>query len=119
MRIYLDDDSAGDVLIRLLLHAGHDVMTPTEAGLAEADDAVHLTRAIREDRALLSGNYEHFWNLHLLILQAQGRHPGILIVRRDNDARDMKPYEIVKVLARLQAAQVALPNEITILNHWR
>jgi len=119
MKIYLDDDSVANVLVRLLLQAGHDVMTPAEAGLVQADDAVHLTRAILEDRALLSRNHDHFWNLHLLIRQAQGHHSGILIIRSDNDARDMRAFEIVKAIGRLQAAGIPMADDITILNHWR
>jgi hypothetical protein len=119
MRIYLDDDSAAPVLVRLLRQEGHSVLTPIEAGLAGSDDAVHLRRAMSEDRAFLSRNHDHFRDLHLLILQARGHHPGILIVRSDNDERDMRLYEIVNAIGRLQAAGIPWADDITILNHWR
>ncbi|MCY3023268.1 MAG: DUF5615 family PIN-like protein [Planctomycetota bacterium] len=119
MRLYLDDDSADPILARFLRQAGHDVELPVEAGSRGARDAAHLTRAILQNRVLLSRNYADFRALHTLVLAAQGHHSGILIIRSDNDARDMKAYEIAKVLARLQAAKVALPDEITVLNQWR
>jgi hypothetical protein len=87
MRIYLDDDSAASLLIRLLQQAGHDSATPTDVGLAGEDDAVRLTEAVKDDRVLLTGNYRDFLNLHNLIMQARGHHPGILVVRRDNETR--------------------------------
>jgi hypothetical protein len=33
MRLYLDEDSASSLLVQLLRSAGHDVQTPTEAGM--------------------------------------------------------------------------------------
>jgi DNA-binding response OmpR family regulator len=85
MRVYLDDDSAALLLARLLRQAGHDVELPADVGLSGEDDAVHLTHASKYDRVLLTGNHRDFLNLHNLIAQAQGHHPGILVVRRDND----------------------------------
>jgi predicted nuclease of predicted toxin-antitoxin system len=90
MRLYLDDDSAATLLARLLRQAGHDVETPIDAGLPGEDDVVHLTYAVKNDRVLLTGNHRDFLNLHNLVMQVTGHHPGILVVRRDNDPkRDM------------------------------
>jgi predicted nuclease of predicted toxin-antitoxin system len=120
MRLYLDDDSASALLTRLLQQAGHDVETPSGAGLSGRADAIHLTWAIRENRVLLSRNYEDFEELHLLIQQAQGQHPGILVVRQDNDPRrDLTPRGIVRALGNLEAAGVQVQNDYLILNHWR
>ena len=52
MRIYLDDDSAAPLLARLLRQAGHDVQFPADVGLSGEDDVVHLTHAVKDDRAL-------------------------------------------------------------------
>jgi predicted nuclease of predicted toxin-antitoxin system len=120
MRIYLDDDSAASLLIRLLQQAGHDSATPTDVGLAGEDDAVHLTEAVKDDRVLLTGNYRDFLNLHNLIMQARGHHPGILVVRRDNDPkRDLTPSGILRAIRNLLAANAALRDDFIILNHWR
>jgi len=119
MKLYLDDDSALPALVRLLRQAGHDVVIPVEAGLRGAEDPIHLTHAIKEQRVSLTRNYGHFRNLHGLIKQAQGHHPGILIVRQDNDPRDMRPWEIVKAIGKLQAAGVLLRDDIFVLNQWR
>jgi len=107
MRIYLDDDSAADLLVRLLRQSGRDVQVPSTVGLAGEDDSVHLSFAIRDERAILTGNHRDFLNLHNLIMQAQGHHGGILVVRRDNDPRrDLTPTGIVRAVQNLMAANI-------------
>jgi hypothetical protein len=120
MRLYLDDDIAGAALIRALRRAGHDVRTPGDAGLTGANDPVHFRRAIREGRHILSRNYEDYEELHLLVREAQGRHSGVLVVRRDDpQKRNMKPHDVVRALRKLEAAGLSIVNEYTILNHWQ
>jgi hypothetical protein len=61
-----------------------------------------------------------FLDLHEVVQTAHGTHPGILIVRFDNDpTRDMTPRHIVSALSRLGAAAVPLESHVYILNHWR
>ena len=118
MMLYLDDDFAEALLVTLLRQAGHDVQIPADVGLVGEYDSVHLTHAIREDRALLSRNHDDFENLHDLIMQVQGHYPGLLIVRRDNDlARDLKPSGIVRALRKLLTASVPICDQFHILNH--
>ena len=120
MRIYLDDDSAAPLLVRLLRQAGHDVQVPGDVRLTGEDDAVHLTYAAKDDRALLTGNHRDFLNLHNLIMQVKGHHPGIIVVRRDNDPkRDLSPSGIARAIRKLMASNITVRDEYIILNHWR
>lgn len=120
MRLYLDDDSASPLLARLLTQAGHEVQLPEAADLVGAEDPVHLTHAIRQSRALLTGNHSDFEDLHDLIMQAGGHHPGILVIRRDNNPRrDLTPRGIVQALDKLAAAELPLRDQFIVLNHWR
>lgn len=120
MRIYLDDDFTSTLLVRLLEQAGHDVQLPITIGLMGADDPVHLTRAIRDNRVQMSYNYDDFEDLHDLVMQAGGHHPGILVVRKDNDPRrDLTQRGIVNCMARLLAASAPIADQYIILNHWR
>jgi hypothetical protein len=120
MRIYLDDDSVRGLLIGLLVGAGHDVLTPTDAGLPGADDPVHFRHAINIDYVLLTHNYKDFNELHELVSDSGGHHPGILIVRRDNDPRrDLSPKGIVLAVQNLVQAAVPIVDRLHILNHWR
>ena len=72
MKLYLDDDSIDAVLIALLRRAGHDARIPADAGIGGADDPVHLTHAVLQDRVLLSHNYRDFEQLHDLVVAVQG-----------------------------------------------
>lgn len=120
MKIYLDDNITSGLLINLLHKAGHDVQIPSDVGLAGQDDAVHLAHAIRQSRVAVSEDYSDFQNLHDLITAAHGHHPGIFVVRKDNDPRrDLTPRGIVRAIANLIAAGFPIADQYTALNHWR
>jgi len=120
MKMYLDDDSAAGLLARLLRQEGHDVQLPTDVRLSGEDDAVHLTHTAKEDRVLLTGNHRDFLKLHNLVIQVNGQHPSILVVRRDNDPkRDLSPAGVVRAIRKFLAANIPVRNEYVILNHWR
>jgi predicted nuclease of predicted toxin-antitoxin system len=120
MRLYLDDDTAAPLLARLLHKAGHDVQVPSDLGMAGALDAVHRTRAIQDGRICTTKNHDDFWILHNLIRQAQAHHPGLFVVRQDNDpTRDLTPKGIVAAIRKLGTAGVPVQDEFIVLNHWR
>jgi predicted nuclease of predicted toxin-antitoxin system len=109
MHLYLDDDSVRSVLIRRLTAAGHDVSIPADAGIAGQEDATHLMYAIRTSRVLLTHNHDDFELLHDLVLLAGGHHPGIVVVRLDNDpTRDMSPSAIVAAIQKLAASEIPI-----------
>ena len=69
---------------------------------------------------LVTRNHDDFLDLHEVVQTGHGTHPGILIIRFDNDpTRDMTPRHIVTAIARLESAGVPLENQVYILNHWR
>ena len=119
MRLYIDDDSIARVLVRMLRTSGYDVEVPADAGLSGAEDPIHLTHAVRQQRVCPTGNHHDFRILHELILEAAGHHPGILVIRKDNDPkRDLSPRGVVQALGNLAASGMALTNQLQILNHW-
>jgi hypothetical protein len=120
MRLYLDDDSIARALVSGLRQAGHDVEIPRDAGLKGRSDPVQLLHAIKSQRLVLTGNYDDFEELHELVLGAQGSHPGILVVRKENNPkRDMAPGHIVKAIAKALAASIPMSGSFVVLNHWR
>jgi predicted nuclease of predicted toxin-antitoxin system len=120
MNLYLDDDSVDPLLAQLLRRAGRDVQIPADVGMVGRPDPVHLAHTIRQGRVLLTRNYRDFEDLHDLIMVAQGHHPGIFVVRQDNDPqRDLKPPGIVRAIGNLLAAGIPIADEYHILNHWR
>src|SRR6516165_5000652 len=120
MNLYLDDNSAKASLGNLLRRAGHQVALPTDHGLDGAPDPRHLASCAGQTQVLLTRDHDDFLDLHDLVQATHGHHPGILVVRADNDpARDMRDRDIVRALANLEAAGVPITNEFHILNHWR
>ncbi len=120
MRITIDEDMGSALLVRLLRGAGHDVETSAGAGILGSSDPAHFTYAIHERRICLTGNYDDYEELHLLVAEAHGEHPGILVVRQDNDPRrDMTPKGIVAAIRKMEAAAVPIHNQYVVLNHWR
>ena len=118
--LYLDDDSVHSVLVRLLQNAGHDLRIPANLGLTGREDPVHFRFAIRENRVLLTSNYKDFHWLHELILEAKGHHPGIFVVRKDNNPkRDLTSVGIVRAIAKLETANQPIIDQYTVLNQWR
>jgi predicted nuclease of predicted toxin-antitoxin system len=120
MNIYVDDNLADKALTALLKKAGHSVVRPIEVGLDGRSDASHLTHAIDKSLAFLTSNRDDFRDLHFLIRTAGGSHPGIMVVRFDNDTtRDMRPKHIVGAVGKLERSGIPLGNELVTLNHWR
>ena len=54
-------------------------------------------------------------------MESGGRHPGILVIRHDDDARDMKPHEIVDAVDRLERSGMLDPTGLIIVlgNQYR
>jgi predicted nuclease of predicted toxin-antitoxin system len=120
MKLYLDDSGASTLLARLLRNAGHDVQVPADVQLTGEDDPVHMAHAIDEGRVCLTEDHDDFGKLHHLILRAQGHHPGVLAIRRDNNPkRDLKPGGVVRAIAKLLAAGVPIADNFHVLNQWR
>ena len=108
------------LLAKLLRNAGHDVQMPSEIGMVGQPDPVHLTHAIGDGRVCMTKNYDDYWLLHALLMKAKGSHPGIVVIRQENDpTRDLTAKGIVAALRRLEVAGVPVDNEYIVLNHWR
>lgn len=120
MNLYLDDNSNDPVLAALLRKTGRMVVCPQDVKLSGRSDARHLDHALMTNLVLLTGDREDFGDLHHLVLTSGGNHPGIILVRYDNDSkRDMRAKHIIKALDKLERSGLALANQIVVLNHWR
>ena len=95
------------------------MFVPPESGRETVNDQVHFLQAILDDRTIPTHNYADFEELHDLVIASGGHHPGLIIVRRDDDRRDMKPHEIVAAIANLVASGAPIRDELITLNHYR
>ena len=120
MRLYLDDDLDGNVLIGLLQHAGHEVVSPRAVGTRGVHDPVHLRYAADHDLVLLTANAKDFLALHVQWQQDGQEHSGMLLIYRENNPqRDITFQEVARAVSRLEQAGIPLRNTYQNLNFWR
>jgi predicted nuclease of predicted toxin-antitoxin system len=118
--LYLDDCAYSKSLAAALATAGHTVTTPNQAGLSGEDDEIHFRYAVQHDLILLTRDPDDFIVLH----EGNPRHPGLLLIRQDNDiTRDMSDADVVAAIASLEAAYSqtgqTLANTWHELSRWR
>src|SRR5262249_38988845 len=103
-RLYMDEDSMEDALVRALRVRGLDVLTAHEAGMIEQSDADHLAFSTAEGRVLCTHNVGDFWTLHSEVLAQGQHHAGIILVPQQR-------YGIGELLRRLLVS--LLPSRLT------
>jgi len=120
MNLYLDDNRVDSKLFGLLGKAGHTVVRSADLQLSRSSDTRHLEHCIRNGLVALTADRIDFWELHELVLVSGGHHPGILIVRFDNDrSRDMRPHQIVRAITKLEKSAAPVADQVVVLNQWR
>jgi hypothetical protein len=68
----------------------------------------------------MTRDQEDFAALHDLVKAVGGHHPGILVVRFDNDARhNLTERAIAAAIGNLEASGLGFADAIQVLNHWR
>jgi predicted nuclease of predicted toxin-antitoxin system len=120
MNLYLDDNRADPRLAALLRRDGHTVVVPDDVGMSGSSDARHLGHAVRSLLAVLTADRDDFRELHDLVLDSGGSHPGILVIRFEDDPKkNMKPRHVAAAIARLERSGLPVRDQIVVLNQWR
>ncbi|HEX8199563.1 MAG TPA: DUF5615 family PIN-like protein [Isosphaeraceae bacterium] len=120
MRILIDENLSSRRLASQLQASGHDIVMAGDVGLLSTTNARVLTWAIRQDRPVLTRDYEDFAGQHDLVLASGGHHHGHLVVRHDNDpSHNLTDRGIVTALRNLETSGVPIPDQLHVLNHWR
>jgi len=115
MRLLLDEDSQGRLLVRWLREAGHDVVTVAEAGLESRADAEVFEYARRDMRVLLTRNVRDFQVLH----DSQPANSGTLVEHQDRDpAKNMSATDIVRAISNLEASGWDIAGQFVAVNAW-
>lgn len=94
LRLYMDEDSMEEALVRALRTRGIDVLTAQDADMIERTDADHLAFATAERRVLCTYNVGDFWTLHSETIVRGHHHAGIILVPQQR-------YGIGELLRRL------------------
>ncbi len=120
MRLLIDENLASPRLAARLTTSGHDPVLVGEVGLRAVTDARVLSHAITGNLPVLTRDSKDFEDLHDLIIAAGGHHPGILIVRIDNDPRNnLTDRGIAVALSKVEASGVPVRDAMIVLNQWR
>jgi predicted nuclease of predicted toxin-antitoxin system len=120
VRVLIDENMSSRRLAVRLQAAGHDVVLASDVGLVSVSDARVMAQAVDQDRPVLTRDHEDFADLHDLVMAVGGHHPGILVVRFDNDPRhNLTERAIATALENLESSGVAVADQIHVLNHWR
>lgn len=114
MRVVVDENMSSHRLAARLRSAGHDVVLAADVGLTSVSDARVLAWAVAQGGPVLTRDHEDFADLHDLVVAAGGHHPGLLVVRFDNDPRhNLTERAIATALANLESSAVVVADRIT------
>jgi predicted nuclease of predicted toxin-antitoxin system len=120
MRLLLDENMSDRRLATRFQAQGHDPVLASDVGLLAVTDARVLSWAIVQALPVLTRDSEDFTDLHDLIMAAGGHHPGMLVVRFDNDPRhNLTDRGIISAINKLGSSGVPIPDCIHVLNQWR
>jgi predicted nuclease of predicted toxin-antitoxin system len=120
MRVLVDENMNSPQIASRLRAQGHDPVLASDVGLLSAADPRVLIWAIAQDIPVLTRDSEDFQDLHDLLMVAGGHHPGMLVVRFDNDPRNnMTDRGIATAITKVEASGVPIPDHIHVLNLWR
>lgn len=120
MKVYLDDDADGNLLILALTSAGFQVLSPRALNMRHKDDLAHLERAVKERAAILTYNCNDFKALHSDWQTAKKAHSGIFIVYKyNNPKKDMTPAHIAKAIANVLHQGIPIENQLHALNDYK
>jgi hypothetical protein len=110
MRFYLDEDIASQTLIKILISAGHDVITTYEARLSGSSDEDQLIYATKTHRIIISGNVKDFLLLNKEWISEGKSHCGIMLIQRRRN--DRANADRILAFARLHSDKDSLANMV-------
>jgi predicted nuclease of predicted toxin-antitoxin system len=113
MRSLLDENMSSPRLASRLQALGHDPILAGDVGLLSVTDARLLIWAIAPALPVLTRDSEDFEDLHDLVMSAGGHHPGMLVVRFNNDPRhNLADRGIGGAINKHESSGVLIPNRI-------
>ncbi|MGH8058052.1 MAG: DUF5615 family PIN-like protein [Candidatus Entotheonellia bacterium] len=115
-RLYFDEDSMHEALVRALRARGVDVVTALEAGTIEREDREHLEYATAQGRVLYSFNVGDFYRLHTAYLAQRQSHAGIVLARQQRYAVGEQLRRLLRLIATRSAEEMR--NRVEFLSAW-
>jgi hypothetical protein len=117
LRLYMDEDSMEQALIRGLRVRGIDILTAQEAGTIERADADHLVFAIQQGRVLCTFNVGDFWALHEEYLSTGQNHTHIILMPQQRYSIGDQLRRLLRLAATLAAEEIV--DRAEFLSAWQ
>ena len=116
IRLYMDEDSMCEALVKALRTRGVDVVTASDERMIHRDDADHLDYATKQGRVLVTRNIQDFYELHTIYLTEGKHHAGIILVPQQRYTVGEEMRRLLKIIAAKPAE--AMQNHVEFLNAW-
>jgi uncharacterized protein with PIN domain len=116
IRLYIDEDSMDNALVRALRSRGLDVTTAHAEGMIEQSDMEHLVYATNQGRVLYSFNRGDFYRLHTEFLRQGKSHGGVILAQQQQYSVGEQMRRILKLNAAKSAEE--MQNWVEFLSAW-
>ena len=116
LRLYFDEDSMDQALIRALKVRGVDVETAWTAAMLRRSDLEQLSYATREERVLYSFNVGDFCRLHTRLLAEGNGHAGLILAQQGRFSVGDQLRRLLRIVATLAPEEIR--NRLEFLGAW-
>lgn len=116
LRLYFDEDSLDQALLRALAGRGVDVETALTAGMLRRSDREQLTYATEQGRALCSFNVAHFCRLHRDVISAGGEHSGLILSQQHRFTVGEHLRRLLRLVSTVSPDEMR--NRLEFLSGW-
>lgn len=115
-RIYFDEDSLDQALIRALKARGLDVESALTAGMLRRSDRDQLTYATKQGRVLCSYNVGDFCRIHRDLTAGGGEHAGLILTQQHRFAIGEHLRRMLRLTAAISAEEMM--KRLEFLSSW-
>jgi Domain of unknown function (DUF5615) len=116
LRLYLDEDTVDDDLVKALKGRGIDIFTAYDAGMAKFLDEQQLKYAAEQGRVLYSFNIKDYFALHTHFLEQGQSHAGIILAQQKRYSIGEQTRRILKLMAARSAEEMV--DQVEFLSAW-
>lgn len=115
IRLYMDEDTLAEALVRALRTRNVDLITTAEAEQMKAGDEDQIAYAATVDRTLFTYNTKHFVPLHRAYILSGRHHSGIIV------SPQLSVGEALRRLLRLMdsLSPEDMQDRLEFLSNWR
>jgi predicted nuclease of predicted toxin-antitoxin system len=103
IRLYLDEDSMDQRLVRALQARGMDVTSALDQQMINRADGDHLDYATQQGRVLFSFNRGDFYELHTQYMLEAKSHAGIILANQQQHSIGEQMRRILRLSATRSA----------------